>query len=141
MALPERSLVNIDYPSEPVFDHVDPQMRGYQPTTTMNAFSTDAALHFPNDENQLFSQVMFFSPSQYPESIAYWHDISLSTPPIPVVDPTSTRSTSLINQAPVKQRKYKRTRSGCFTCRLRRVKVKFHLEMFASRSSFLTERS
>jgi hypothetical protein len=76
--------------------------------------------------------IQFYNPSSYPayplllgsgqlpESVAYWHNTQIQQPGMmaPVGDPMS-----LQQQPAVEQKKHKRTRSGCFTCRARRVKV------------------
>ncbi|KAJ5081687.1 hypothetical protein NUU61_009951 [Penicillium alfredii] len=63
------------------------------------------------------SAYSLFGPTQYPESVAFWHDPSApvaSAPTYPAKQPTLLQ--------PIDQKKHKRTRSGCFTCRARRVK-------------------
>ncbi|KAL4986328.1 hypothetical protein BDW68DRAFT_129566 [Aspergillus falconensis] len=71
--------------------------------------------------------------NQYPESVALWHSSSTQQlqqpqqPPsqsrIPAVPLTQAtpRTPSLLQPLP-DQKKHKRTRSGCFTCRSRRIK-------------------
>ncbi|KAF7585233.1 hypothetical protein BBP40_011610 [Aspergillus hancockii] len=66
---------------------------------------------------------------QYPESVALWHNPPSQTPSqpgLPVTAPPAhfapaPKSHSLLQPAP-DQKKHKRTRSGCFTCRARRIK-------------------
>jgi len=66
------------------------------------------------------SAYSLLGPSQYPESVAFWHDSS----PAPVM----AVSASYLPKQPTQlqtfpdQKKHKRTRSGCFTCRARRIK-------------------
>lgn len=68
--------------------------------------------------------------NQYPESVALWHSPSAQQPQqsqsqsqIPAIPltPTTSRTPSLLQPLP-DQKKHKRTRSGCFTCRSRRIK-------------------
>ncbi|KAI3127603.1 transcriptional regulator family: Fungal Specific TF [Penicillium roqueforti] len=62
------------------------------------------------------SSYSLFGPKQYSESVAFWHDPSAA--PTMVVPPSHTTSHKQLSD----QKKHKRTRSGCFTCRSRRVK-------------------
>ncbi|KAJ5787518.1 hypothetical protein N7457_002508 [Penicillium paradoxum] len=67
------------------------------------------------------SAYSLFGPTQYPESVAYWHDPSAT--PTMIVPPAYTpaqKQAALLQ--PLDQKKHKRTRSGCFTCRSRRIK-------------------
>ncbi|KAL4871832.1 hypothetical protein BDV12DRAFT_163190 [Aspergillus spectabilis] len=67
--------------------------------------------------------------NQYPESVALWHSTSAqqqqhqSRPQLPAVPftPATPKTPSLLQPLP-DQKKHKRTRSGCFTCRSRRIK-------------------
>ncbi|KAL4880451.1 hypothetical protein BJY04DRAFT_191296 [Aspergillus karnatakaensis] len=69
--------------------------------------------------------------NQYPESVALWHNPSAqqqlqqhqSQPQLPAVPftPATNKTPSLLQPLP-DQKKHKRTRSGCFTCRSRRIK-------------------
>ena len=67
------------------------------------------------------SAYSLFGPTQYPDSVAFWHDpsaapaMAVPAPPYPPKQPT------LLQPIP-DQKKHKRTRSGCFTCRARRIK-------------------
>lgn len=69
-----------------------------------------------------------FAPIQYPESVALWHTSATQQPPSISAPATSYPSpSSSLNQQPIlqpapDQKKHKRTRSGCFTCRSRRIK-------------------
>jgi hypothetical protein len=69
-----------------------------------------------------------FAPIQYPESLALWHTSSSQQPSSTSAPATSYPSpSSSLNHQPVSQpapdqKKHKRTRSGCFTCRSRRIK-------------------
>ncbi|OQE42390.1 hypothetical protein PENCOP_c004G06348 [Penicillium coprophilum] len=66
-------------------------------------------------------QESLFGPTQYPESVAFWHDPS--TAPTMIVSPSYTTSQKQSLFQPLSdQKKHKRTRSGCFTCRSRRIK-------------------
>ena len=58
---------------------------------------------------------------QYPTSLAFWHNPHLLQQPIP--DPSIAAAQSQMPGEPPEQKKHKRTRSGCFTCRSRRIKV------------------
>lgn len=59
------------------------------------------------------SAYSLLGPSEYPESVAFWHDPSAPT----------MRVAPSYQAVPLSdQKKHKRTRSGCFTCRSRRIK-------------------
>lgn len=96
---------------------------------------------YAQDESQL-SAYSILGPSQYPESVAFWHDpatvqqqqqqrqqqhstITTTGLPSPV---TPYLPSEQVQQRPPQpaiapdQKKHKRTRSGCFTCRSRRIK-------------------
>lgn len=64
------------------------------------------------------SAYSLFGPSEYPESVAFWHDPS--APPTMAAAPYPPKQ-PLLQPIP-DQKKHKRTRSGCFTCRARRIK-------------------
>ncbi|KAJ6179620.1 hypothetical protein N7519_010081 [Penicillium mononematosum] len=67
------------------------------------------------------SSYSLFGPTQYPESVAFWHDPSAA--PTMIVPPSYTASREQALFQPLSdQKKHKRTRSGCFTCRSRRIK-------------------
>lgn len=67
------------------------------------------------------SSYSLFGPTQYPESVAFWHDPSAAQTII--VPPSYTTSQKQALFQPLSdQKKHKRTRSGCFTCRSRRIK-------------------
>ncbi|EKV09702.1 hypothetical protein PDIG_29390 [Penicillium digitatum PHI26] len=61
------------------------------------------------------SSYSFFGPKRYPESVAFWHDPSAAQT---IKGPPK----QALFQPPPDQKKHKRTRSGCFTCRSRRIK-------------------
>ncbi|KAJ5176032.1 uncharacterized protein N7482_001909 [Penicillium canariense] len=67
------------------------------------------------------SAYSLFGPSQYPESVAFWHDPSAA--PAMAISASSylPKQPTLLQPIP-DQKKHKRTRSGCFTCRSRRIK-------------------
>jgi hypothetical protein len=66
------------------------------------------------------SAYSMFGPTQYPESVAFWHDPSA---PTMTVAPSYTQSQKQAAALPLADhKKHKRTRSGCFTCRSRRIK-------------------
>lgn len=62
-----------------------------------------------------------FGPTQYPESVAFWHDPS-AAPPMALPAPSYPPKQPTLLQPIPDQKKHKRTRSGCFTCRSRRIK-------------------
>lgn len=66
------------------------------------------------------SAYSLFGPSQYPESVAFWHDPS-PAPAAAVSALYPPKQPTLLQPIP-DQKKHKRTRSGCFTCRARRIK-------------------
>lgn len=68
------------------------------------------------------SAYSLFGPSQYPESVALWHDPSAAPPGLAVPAPSYPPKEPTILQPIPDQKKHKRTRSGCFTCRARRIK-------------------
>lgn len=78
----------------------------------------------PYHETSVFqpSSANFVLPQQYPNGIAPWHTPTQSHQMQPDIrDPAHERQRG----PPVtEQKKHKRTRSGCFTCRTRRVKVR-----------------
>ncbi|CEJ60701.1 Putative Zn(II)2Cys6 transcription factor [Penicillium brasilianum] len=63
-----------------------------------------------------------FGPSQYPESVAFWHDPSAAPPPMALPAPSYPPKQPTLLQPIPDQKKHRRTRSGCFTCRSRRIK-------------------
>lgn len=81
-----------------------------------NSKSSQALSGFLNSMDSDTSAYSLF-PTQYPESVAFWHDPSA---PTMRVTPVYTPQTALLPLSD--QKKHKRTRSGCFTCRSRRVK-------------------
>ena len=68
------------------------------------------------------SAYSLFGPTQYPESVAFWHDPSAA--PTMTVAPSYTHAQkqAALLQPLSDHKKHKRTRSGCFTCRSRRIK-------------------
>ncbi|KAJ5353548.1 hypothetical protein N7541_006112 [Penicillium brevicompactum] len=60
------------------------------------------------------SAYSLLGPTEYPESVAFWHDPSA---PTMRVAPSYQAALPLADH-----KKHKRTRSGCFTCRSRRIK-------------------
>ena len=68
-----------------------------------------------------------FGPIQFPESVALWHISSSQRPPSSTPVTSYPSPSSSLNQYPtvqpvLDQKKHKRTRSGCFTCRSGRIK-------------------
>lgn len=81
-----------------------------------NSKSSQALSGFLNSMDSDTSAYSLFQ-TQYPESVAFWHHPSA---PTMRVTPVYTPQSALLPLADHK--KHKRTRSGCFTCRSRRVK-------------------
>lgn len=79
---------------------------------------------YPQSQSQMqlqqnptqFPAYSILGPSQYPESVAFWHTPS----PVPPFISTQNQQKSL--QPGTEHKKHRRTRSGCFTCRSRRIK-------------------
>lgn len=68
------------------------------------------------------SAYSLFGPSQYPESVAFWHDSSLAPPAMGLSASSYPSKQPTLLQPIPDAKKHKRTRSGCFTCRARRIK-------------------
>ncbi|KAL1968593.1 hypothetical protein VTN77DRAFT_1803 [Rasamsonia byssochlamydoides] len=87
----------------------------------MSAYPTDApVMQFYNPPSYPPYPVLL-GPVRLPESVAYWHSIPIQQPRIaPMGGPVSLQKQSA--HGVTEQKKHKRTRSGCFTCRSRRVK-------------------
>lgn len=91
----------------------------------------DQSYHQPQDalagffssmqQDTSMSAYSLFGPSQYPESVAFWHDPS-GAHPIALPTPSYSPTQPALLQPNPDQKKHKRTRSGCFTCRARRIK-------------------
>ncbi|KAI9934702.1 hypothetical protein MW887_000319 [Aspergillus wentii] len=107
----------------------------YPPSqATLTGYLQDSGLHL--QEPAQLSSHSLFGQSHYPESGAFWHNSPGATHPqqstgLPI--PTGSYPSSQEQQQqqqqqqpllqPVPdQKKHKRTRSGCFTCRSRRIK-------------------
>ncbi|KAE8372714.1 hypothetical protein BDV26DRAFT_273513 [Aspergillus bertholletiae] len=81
------------------------------------------------NEPSALSAYSILGPGQYPESVALWHNPPTQPPSqsgLPITAPPASfapvpTSQSLL-QPITDQKKHKRTRSGCFTCRARRIK-------------------
>ncbi|KAJ9377156.1 transcriptional regulator family: Fungal Specific TF [Paecilomyces variotii] len=90
------------------------------PGASLPGYSAEASLAQLNDSSQIPFYAIF-APATYPESVAFWHD-----PPVQQHGMSAfgglPMSTPQPAQSAVDQKKHKRTRSGCFTCRSRRVK-------------------
>lgn len=67
------------------------------------------------------SAYSLFGSAQYPENIALWHDPSAAPPAMTVPASSYPKQSTLLQPLP-DPKKHKRTRSGCFTCRSRRIK-------------------
>ncbi|KAG2413655.1 hypothetical protein HFD88_002844 [Aspergillus terreus] len=86
----------------------------------------------PLQEPSPLTAYSLLGPGQYPESVALWHNPSPQAPPqaLPRPPPSAGSQPALAVPAPPSypsapkpdQKKHKRTRSGCFTCRSRRIK-------------------
>ena len=85
-----------------------------QPQTALAGF-----LDSMHQDNGMSAYSLF---GQYPESVAFWHDPSAPAPPTGLAAPSYPRKQSALLQPTGDQKKHKRTRSGCFTCRARRIK-------------------
>ncbi|KAJ5087544.1 hypothetical protein N7456_011160 [Penicillium angulare] len=81
--------------------------------------ATMAGLFDSMQQDPSMSAYSMFGATQYPENLAFWHDPSAA--PITVSTPSYSKQPTLLH--PISdQKKHKRTRSGCFTCRARRIK-------------------
>ncbi|KKK22354.1 hypothetical protein P175DRAFT_0494478 [Aspergillus ochraceoroseus IBT 24754] len=87
------------------------------------------SLH-PQEPSPL-STYSILGPANYPKSVALWHNPPAqqqqqqpepSPPQIPAASYTAPPTTPSLLQPLPDQKKHKRTRSGCFTCRSRRIK-------------------
>ncbi|KAJ5666272.1 uncharacterized protein N7477_008720 [Penicillium maclennaniae] len=87
----------------------------HQPQTALAGFLNSM------QQDSSMSAYSLFGPSQYPESVAFWHDPS----PAPALAISAalfpSKQPALLQPIP-DAKKHKRTRSGCFTCRARRIK-------------------
>ncbi|KAJ5543697.1 hypothetical protein N7513_007205 [Penicillium frequentans] len=72
-------------------------------------------------QDSTMSAYSLFGSAQYPENIALWHDPSAAPPAMTVPAPSYPKQSTLLQPLP-DPKKHKRTRSGCFTCRSRRIK-------------------
>lgn len=97
----------------------------YPPGAPMGAYPGDApAMQFYNPPSYPPYPILL-GPVQLPESVAYWHNTPIQQPGMapPMGAPVSLQKQSA--HGATDQKKHKRTRSGCFTCRARRVKVTY----------------
>ena len=87
----------------------------HQPRTALAGFLDSM------QQDSSMSAYSLFGPSQYPESVAFWHDPSPA--PALAISASSfpSKQPALLQPIP-DAKKHKRTRSGCFTCRARRIK-------------------
>ena len=76
---------------------------------------------FDSMQDSSMSAYSMFGASQYPENLAFWHDPSAPPPAMTVPAPSYPKQSTIL-QPLSDQKKHKRTRSGCFTCRARRIK-------------------
>ncbi|KAJ6002379.1 hypothetical protein N7451_004926 [Penicillium sp. IBT 35674x] len=72
-------------------------------------------------QDSTMSAYSLFGSAQYPENIALWHDPAAAPPAMTVPAPSYPTQSTLLQPLP-DPKKHKRTRSGCFTCRSRRIK-------------------
>lgn len=63
-----------------------------------------------------------FLSGKYPDHVALWHSTALVRVPQPVLAGGSVSSSPAQQQQKTGQKKHRRTRTGCYTCRSRRVK-------------------
>lgn len=90
---------------------VDRENYSPSPETASNAFVLPEMPGFR-------PQPMLNAP--YPSSLAFWHNPHILQP---VADPSHPAFQAQMAAMLPEQKKHKRTRSGCYTCRSRRVKV------------------
>ncbi|KAF9893872.1 hypothetical protein FE257_010042 [Aspergillus nanangensis] len=104
----------------------------YPPSQTSLSGYLNSAL----PESSPLSSYNLFGPGQYPESVALWHNpaaqphphpqsqpgLGVPTPPASYTSAPNSSSTPSTLQPALDHKKHKRTRSGCFTCRARRIK-------------------
>lgn len=76
----------------------------------------------PMQQDTGMSTYSLFGPAQYPASVAFWHDLSTVQPAMAAPAPSYPPKQPTLLQSIPDQKKHKRTRSGCFTCRARRIK-------------------
>lgn len=99
------------------------------PQTAMNHYlQSPVQIHDPSQ----IQTYPIFAPVQYSKSVALWHSTTAAaqqptTPTSATPFTPSSSSSSSLKHPPVlppatDQKKHKRTRSGCFTCRSRRIK-------------------
>lgn len=91
----------------------------------MSSYPGDHGMQYHNP-NSYPAYSLLLGSGHVPESLAYWHTST------PVQQPTIAAGVGLPSpqqpqpqqqQIATEQRKHKRTRSGCLTCRTRRIKV------------------
>ncbi|KAJ5133377.1 hypothetical protein N7448_001594 [Penicillium atrosanguineum] len=87
----------------------------HQPQTALAGFLDSM------QQDSSMSAYSLFGPSQYPESVAFWHDPS-SAPAMAISASSYPPKQPTLLQPISDAKKHKRTRSGCFTCRARRIK-------------------
>ncbi|RHZ51555.1 hypothetical protein CDV55_103811 [Aspergillus turcosus] len=100
----------------------------FDPAQTPLSGYLSGNMHF-QDPNKI-PAYSIFGASQYPDSVAFWHNLPPQTPQPGIPAPATPYSSAPPKQQqqpsvlhPVSdQKKHKRTRSGCFTCRSRRIK-------------------
>ncbi|KAH8691255.1 putative C6 finger domain protein [Talaromyces proteolyticus] len=88
-----------------------PSVGAYQDDPAMQYYTPNTYPAFP----------LLLGSGYVPESLAYWGSSTQQTSPAPVAGSDSTPHQQS-RLAAVEQRKHKRTRSGCLTCRSRRIK-------------------
>ncbi|KAK2765135.1 hypothetical protein FQN54_008834 [Arachnomyces sp. PD_36] len=96
----------------------------YPPGSHIPGYAPDHPPVIPYHEQGVFhpSPATFVNPQQYPNGIAPWHNPTQSHQMQPDLrDPAQERERQR-GPPTTEQKKHKRTRSGCFTCRTRRVK-------------------
>ncbi|RAH40541.1 Zn(II)2Cys6 transcription factor [Aspergillus brunneoviolaceus CBS 621.78] len=93
-------------------------MTGYIPGSVSFA---EAQSHHQHNPLAAYS---IMGTNHYPESVAYWHNPAAQPqPPLPAASyPSAPPKPQSLMQPTSDPKKHKRTRSGCFTCRSRRIK-------------------
>ncbi|PLB37736.1 putative C6 finger domain protein [Aspergillus candidus] len=92
----------------------------HPPQASMTSFLQNSLQH-PQDPVPL-SAFSILDPGQFPESVAFWHDPTQPPHGLPATSPSYPPTSKPLLQPISDQKKHRRTRSGCFTCRSRRIK-------------------
>ncbi|KAL2012669.1 hypothetical protein VTN00DRAFT_194 [Thermoascus crustaceus] len=92
----------------------------FHPGNPVPTVSGDPSLLQSHESGRIFGYPVL-GPTQYPESVAFWHNHPVQHPGMSALSGPAL-SQKQPTQSAADQKKHKRTRSGCFTCRSRRVK-------------------